>query len=79
MRAHGTEEVYMYACTFTEGKACMGWKIKVLVRGFGPRYWFEVFGPRYWSEVLVQGIWSEVLVQGIWSEVLVLSGFGPRY
>lgn len=56
----------MYACTFTEGKARMGWKIKVLVRGIDLTFW---------SEVLVQGFGLRFLVRGIgpriWSEVLI--------
>jgi len=49
----------MYTQTFTEGEVCMGWKIKVLVQGIGPRYLvrgidprylvLSGFGPRYWS------------------------------
>jgi len=45
----------------------MGWKMKVLVQGIGPRYLIQGI----WSEVLVRGIWSVVLVRGIWSKVLV--------
>lgn len=49
---HRTKGVYMYTCTFTEGKAHMGWKIKVFVQGIFSRcmaqgIWSEVFGPRY--------------------------------
>jgi len=53
----------MYACTFTEGKACMGCKIKVLVWGIGLSFWSKIFGPRFWSEVFGPRFCSLVLTK----------------
>ena len=75
MHDNRTKGAYTYTHTFTEGQARMGWKIKVLAQGFGPRYLVQGI----WAEVLVQGIWFEVLVRDIWSKELVLSCFGLRY
>ena len=50
----------MYAHTFTKGKACMEWKIKVFVRGIRSRFLVRGIGLRFWSKVLVQGIRFEV-------------------